>query len=118
MEALGLTEALGVAGHCGIAPPVALLLEEVKNLQGVMAAPVPMPQEEVFVGVKDARPASFVGALRKGRAPEIATHGRLGDPQLLRNGLACPALPPQRPDLFMACQASAPAVGGLHLRGA
>lgn len=79
-ETLGLTEALGVAGHRGIAPPVALLLEEVQDLQGVMAAPVPMPQEEVFVGVEDAMPASFVGALRKGWAPEIAKHGRLGAP--------------------------------------
>ena len=39
-QPLRLPEALRIASHGGIAPPVALLLEEVKHLQGVMAPTV------------------------------------------------------------------------------
>lgn len=78
-ETLSLTEALRVVSPRGLAPPVALLLQDVQHLQGVMAAPVPGLQHGIFVGVEDAVPAPFVGALRTGGAPEIAQHGPLGN---------------------------------------
>lgn len=91
--ALGLTEARRIAGHRGIAPPVALLLEDVKQLQGIVAAPVPVLQHGVFIRVQDAVPVTFVGgALRKRGGPEIAKYGTLGNLELPRNGLTRPAL--------------------------
>jgi hypothetical protein len=53
-ETLGLTETLRVAGHRGIAPPVALPLEDVKHLQGIAAAPVPVLQHGAFIRVQEA----------------------------------------------------------------
>src|SRR5262245_25805096 len=88
-----------------------------KQLQGIVAPPVPVPQHGVFIWVQDAMPSPFVGrALRKHGGPERARHRTLGDPKLLRNRLPCPALVPQRPDLLMACHLAAPTVGRLHLR--
>ena len=45
------------------------------------------------MGIQDAVPAPFIGALREGRAPEIPKHGTFPNPQLLRIGLPGPALP-------------------------
>jgi len=50
-ESLGLTEALRVARPHGIAPPVALPWEEVKHLQGIVAAPVPVLPHGVLIRV-------------------------------------------------------------------
>ena len=93
-QPLRLPETLGIARHGGIAAPVALLLEAPKHLPGVMTALVPVLEEEVFIGIQDAVPALFIGPLRKGRAAEIPKHGRFPNPQLPRNGLPGPALPP------------------------
>jgi hypothetical protein len=89
-----LPETLGLACPSGLAAPVALLLEEMKHLPGVMTALVPVLEQEVFIGGQDAVPTPFVGPLRTGRAPEIPTHGRFPHPQLLRNRLPGPALTP------------------------
>jgi hypothetical protein len=83
---------MGIAGHGRLAPLVALLLEAMKDLQGVLAPTIPKLEDKVFVGVQNAVPAPFIGALRKGRAAEIPKHGRFPNPQLLRNGLPSPAL--------------------------
>jgi hypothetical protein len=92
-QPLRLPETLGIACHGGIAAPVALPLEEMKHLAGVMTALVPVLEQEVFVGGQDAVPTPFVGPLRTGRAAEIPKHGRFPHPQLPRNGLPGPALP-------------------------
>jgi hypothetical protein len=63
-----------------------------KHLQGGMATLVPVLKQAVFVGVEDAVPAPFIGALRKGGAAEIPKPGALAKPPLLRNGLPGPAL--------------------------
>ena len=91
-QPLRLPETLGIAGYGGIAPPVALLLEAMKDLQGVMATTVPELEDKVFVGVQNAVPAPFIGALRKGGTPQIAKDRTLGNVQLVRNGLPGPAL--------------------------
>ena len=114
-QPLRLPEALGIAGYSGIAALVALLLEAMKELQGVMAPLVPVLEDGDFVGVQDTVPPTFIGPLRKGGAAEIPKHGTLANPQLLRNSLPGPALTTQRPDLLMARQPSAPAMSGLHL---
>jgi hypothetical protein len=67
-------------------------LEEVKHLQGIVAAPIPVLQHGVFIRVEDAVPSTFVGALGKRGSPEIAKHGTLGHLELPRNGLTRPAL--------------------------
>src|SRR5262249_19382541 len=72
LESLRLPETLGIAGHGRIAPRVALLLEAMKDLQGVMAPTIPELEDKVFVGIQDTVPAPFIGALRKGGAPQIA----------------------------------------------
>jgi hypothetical protein len=91
-QPLRLSSPLGIARHGGIAPPVALPLEETKHLPGVMTALVPGLEEEGFIGIQHAVPAPFIGPLRKGRAPERPKYGRFPNPQLLRNGLPGPAL--------------------------
>jgi hypothetical protein len=93
-QPLRLPETLGIARHGGIAASVALLLETLKHLAGVMTALVPVLEEEGFIGIQEAVPALFRGPLRKGRAPEIPKHGRFPHPQLLRNSLPGPALTP------------------------
>src|SRR5262249_46884464 len=76
-QPLRLSETLGIAGHGGIAASVALLLEAMKHLPGVMTALVAVLEQEVFVGVQDAVPAPFIGALRTGGAAEIPQYRRL-----------------------------------------
>jgi hypothetical protein len=76
----------------GIAAPVALRLEALPDLPGVRPALVPGLEEESLLGVQEARPAPFLGALRTGRAAEIPQHGRFPHPPLLRPGLPSPAL--------------------------
>jgi hypothetical protein len=61
-QPLRLPETLGIARHGGIAPPVALLLEETKHLPGVMTALVPVLEEERFIG--------FPGTSEKFRTPD------------------------------------------------
>ena len=93
LEALRLSETLGLAGHGRIAPLVALLLEAMKDLQGVMTSTIPELEDTVFVGVQNAVPAPFIGAFREGGAPQIAKDRTRGQVQLVRNGLPRPALP-------------------------
>jgi hypothetical protein len=64
-----------------------------KDLQGVMASTIPELEDQVFVRVQNAVPAPFIGALRKGGAPQIAKNRTRGQVQLVRNGLPRPALP-------------------------
>jgi hypothetical protein len=117
-KALGLSEALRVASHRGLAPPGALLLEAVQQPQGIMAASVPVLQSSVFVRVPAAVPSPFVaGALRNDGAPERAKHGPLGNLELPRQRPTWPALTTHRPALLMARPPSAPTGGRLHLRG-
>jgi hypothetical protein len=116
LEALRLPETLGIAGHGRIAPLVALLLEAMKDVQGVMAPPIPELEDQVFVGVQNTVPAPFIGALRTGGAPQGAKDRARGQVQLVRNGLPRPALPASRPNLLVACEPAAPAVGSLELR--
>ena len=61
-------------------------------------------------------PTTLIGPLRKGGAPEVPKHGTLANPELPRNGVPSPPLTTQRPNLFMACHPTPPAVGRLHLR--
>ena len=60
-QPLRLSSPLGIARHGGIAPPVALPLEETKHLPGVMTALVPGLEEEGFIGIQHAVPAPFIG---------------------------------------------------------
>src|SRR5262245_54654836 len=54
---------------------IPLPLDGPKQLEGITAATVPVVQQRVFIRVEDAVSAPFVGALCKGRAPEIPQHG-------------------------------------------
>jgi hypothetical protein len=114
--ALRLAQALPVTSDGGIAPRIAPLLQLAGEAQGITAAGVPPFEEIRLIGVAEtAAPVSTARVLWQGDGAEIAKPRTLAEAQIGGNGMARPAVLPQRPHLLMALNPAGPALGCLLL---
>jgi hypothetical protein len=115
---LCLAQALCVTGDGGIAPGIATLLQLAIQAQGIVTAGIPPFQEIGFVGIEDTvATVTAARALRQGGGAEIAKYRTPPDAQMGGNGMARPAVLPQRPPLLMALNPTGPPWGRLLLSG-